>query len=99
MTIRQTAVAGGIAALLVSGTVLTFLWRFGVWRIMQIGHTDLRVVLWPSSVMLTGGWCSTVPGIMTTISSVAINCFLYVGIALLLRSCLRWLGKSKTRKS
>jgi hypothetical protein len=48
-------------------------------------------VLWPSSAMLTLGWCCTVPGIMTTISSVAINCLLYMAIALLLRTCVRWL--------
>jgi hypothetical protein len=92
MSTRQTATAAGIVGLLVSATMLVFLW-FGVWGIMQIGHTDLAVVLWPSSIMLTVGWRCTVPGIMTTISSVAINCLLYVAIALLLRSLLRWFLK------
>jgi hypothetical protein len=96
MTIKQTAATGGAVALLVSGAVLTLLYYGLAWDIMQIGHTDLRVILWPSSVMLTIGWCSTAPGIMTTISSVAINCLLYMGIALLLRSGLQWLLKSNS---
>lgn len=91
MTVKQTATIASGAALIVSGTILGLLWRFGVWRYMQLGHTDLRVILWPSSVMLTVGWCSTLPGILTTMSSVAINCLLYIGIALLLRGLLRWI--------
>jgi hypothetical protein len=93
MTVRQTAAIGGTVGLIVSGAVLALLWRFGVWRLMRIGGTDLRVVLWPSSVMLTGGWCSTLPGIMTTISSIAINCLLYAAIALGLRACFRLVVK------
>jgi hypothetical protein len=89
MNVRQTAATGGAIGLIVSGTVLVLLWRFGVWRLMTIGSTDLRVVLWPSSVMLTSGWRSTLPGIMTTISSIAINCLVYMAIALLLRAGIR----------
>ena len=95
MTVRQTAAVGGAVALIVSGTVLFLLRRFGVWRLMRVGSTDLRIVLWPSSVMLTSGWCSTIPGIMTTISSVAINCLLYIVIALLLRACVRLIVKPR----
>jgi hypothetical protein len=51
-------------------------------------------VLWPSSVMLTSGWCSTVPGILITISSIAINCLLYVCVALLLRACVRLIASN-----
>lgn len=93
MTVRQTAITGGITGLLVSGAVLMLFWLFGVWRIHRIGTTDLRAVLWPSSVMLTAGWHTTLPGIMTTIFSIALNCLLYMAIALLLRSCFRGLKK------
>jgi hypothetical protein len=93
MTVRQTGAIGRAVGLIVSGAVLALLWRFGVWRLMRIGSTDLRVVLWPSSVMLTVGWCSTVPGIMTTISSIAINCLLYAAIALGLRACFHLVVK------
>ncbi len=88
MTVRRTAMRAASAALVVSGTVLGLLWRFGEWDIVQIGHTDLRVILWPSSAMLTVGWCSTARGILITIFSVAVNCFLYVGISLVLRACI-----------
>jgi hypothetical protein len=57
MTVKQTAAIASGAALIVSGTVLGLLWRFGVWCYMQVGQTDLRVIVWPSSVMLTSGWC------------------------------------------
>jgi len=85
---QQTAAIASGAALIVSGTVLGLLWRFGVWRYMQVGGTDLRVILWPSSQMLTAGWCSTLTGILITTYSVAINCWLYIGIGLLLRGVL-----------
>jgi hypothetical protein len=79
MTVKQTAAIASGAALIVSGTVLGLLWRFGVWCYMQVGQTDLRVILWPSSQMLTAGWCSTLTGILITTYSVAINCWLYIG--------------------
>lgn len=88
MTVRQTIVAGGAVGLVVSLVVLALLWRYGVWEIM-FGNTDLRALLWPSSVMLTIGWCCTVPGILTTISSIAINCLIYIAVALLLRAGIR----------
>jgi hypothetical protein len=92
MTVRQTAVVGGTVGLIVSETVLVLLWRFGVWRLMRVASTDLRVVVWPSSVILTAGWSSTLPGIITTISSIAINCLLYAAVALLLRACVRMIS-------
>jgi hypothetical protein len=91
MSTKQTAIIAGIAALIVSGTVLTLLWRYGIWEIVLPGKADLRLILWPSSIMITVGWCSTAAGIMTTISSIAINCLLYIGIALSLRRCFQWL--------
>jgi len=60
--------------------------------ILALGKTDVRVILWPSSIVITVGWCTTAAGIMTTISSIAINCLLYVGIALLLRRCFQWIS-------
>jgi hypothetical protein len=90
MTVRRTVVVAATAALVVSGTVLGLLWRFGVWEYMLLGHTDVRVIFWPSSVILTVGWGTTTRGILITLFSVFVNCVLYVGIALLLRSCIRW---------
>jgi len=57
---------------------LALLW-FGVAGVLYTGNTNLMHVFWPSSVMLVGGWCCTVPGIMITASSVVINCSLYMG--------------------
>jgi hypothetical protein len=84
-------IIAGTAALMVAATVLALLWRFGIWRIVAVSNTDLRAVLWPSSVMITVGWCSTAAGIMTTISSIGMNCLLYIGIALLLRRFFQWI--------
>lgn len=78
---------GGAVGLVAPAVVLTLLSVYGVWQIM-IGHFDLRVILWPFSVMLPLRWCSTVPGILTTAAAMAYNCLAYVGIALLLRMCL-----------
>jgi len=88
VTTRQVAIVGGIVGLIVSVAVLIVLW-FGVLGALRFAGTNLAHVLWPSSLMLTRGWCSTVPGIMTTISSIAINCLLYAAIALGLRACFR----------
>jgi hypothetical protein len=80
MTTRQVLIAGGIVGLLVSSAVLTLIW-FGVAGVLNVGRTDLMYVLWPSSVMLVGGWRSTIPGVMITASSVVINCLLYMALA------------------
>jgi hypothetical protein len=90
MSTKQTAIVASALALTVCGVLLSLLWRYGVWEIMVLGRTDLRVILWPSSIMITVGWRSTPAGIMTTMSSIAINCLLYIGVALLLRQCFRW---------
>jgi hypothetical protein len=92
MSTKQTAMIAGTVGLTVCVTVLGLLLRYGIWEIMVLGKTDVRVILWPSSIMITVGWCSTAAGIMTTISSIAINCLLYVGIALLLRRCFQWIS-------
>jgi hypothetical protein len=74
--------------------VLALLEIYGVWKIM-LGKVDLRAVLWPSSIMLPINWYSTVSGLLTTISSVAINCSIYIGIALLLRAAIRAITASR----
>jgi hypothetical protein len=92
MSTKQIAIIASTVAFTVCGTVLGLLWQYGIWEIMVLGKTDVRVILWPSSIMITVGWCSTPAGIMTTISSIVINCLLYVGIAVLLRQCFRWIS-------
>jgi hypothetical protein len=96
MGTKQTAIIGSAIALSVCGTVLGLLWRYGIWEIMVLGKTDLRVIVWPSSMMITVGWCSTVTGIMTTVASIAINCILYAGVALLLRRCFQWMRQLRS---
>ena len=88
MTTRQIAYAAGSLGLIVSGMVLALYW-FGVGGILRVGTTDLTYILWPASVMLTVGWNRTIPGVMITISSVAINCLMYIAIALLLRALIQ----------
>ena len=88
MTTRHVLLAGGIVGLIVSGVVLALLW-FGVAGVLGVGRIDLMYVLWPSSIMLVMGWHSTIRGVMITISSVAINCLLYMAIAYALLTLLR----------
>jgi hypothetical protein len=83
MTTGQVLIAGGIVGLLVSSAVLALLW-FGVAGVL-VGKTDLMYVFWPASVMLTVGWCRTIPGLMITGSAVAINCLLYMAVSYSLR--------------
>jgi hypothetical protein len=84
MTTRHVLIVGGVVGLLVSSAVLALLW-FGVSGVLVIGKTDLMYVFWPSSVMLIKGWRSTIPGMMITASSVAINCLLYMALAYVLQ--------------
>ena len=81
---KQVALVGVVVGLIVSASVLALIW-FGVAGVLRSGHTDLMLLLWPSSVMLVTGWRTTVPGILITISSIAMNCVMYAGIAVLLR--------------
>ena len=87
LTKKRTAIIGAILGLLVCAAVLILLDLYGVWYLLPIGHTDLRVLLWPSSVMLTVGWRTTLPGVLITLSSIAINCMVYAGIAIALHAC------------
>jgi hypothetical protein len=88
MTTRQFLIIGGIIGLLVSSAVLSLLW-FGVAGVLNVGRTDLMYIFWPSSVMLTVEWRTTIPGIMITASSVAINCMLYIALAYAIRQVAR----------
>jgi hypothetical protein len=67
--------------------VLTLMW-VGVSGVLNIGHTDLMYVFWPSSLMLTAGWRSTPLGIASTVVSVSLNCLLYLAVAYGLRRVL-----------
>jgi len=82
------------AALVVSGTALGLLWRLGIWKYMLFGRTNLRLILWPSSGILTVGWCTTPNGILITVFSVVVNCFFYIGVALTLRMFIVALRRS-----
>jgi hypothetical protein len=95
MTLRKTLALGGGLGLVPPVIVLALLWRYGVFEIM-LGSIDLRAVLWPSSVMLTTRWCCTVPGVLITISSVGINCVIYMVVALLLRAGIGSLRSRRT---
>ncbi len=94
MTLRRTVMLAAVAALVVSGTVLGLLAWLGIWEYMLFGRTDLRVILWPSSVMLPMEWCTTARGILITLLSIILNCFMYIGIALMLRSCISAIRRS-----
>ena len=79
MKTKSVLFIGGAFGLLASSAVLILMWS-GVSGILVVGHTHLRHLFWPSSIMLTADWCCTVPGVMITASSVAINCLLYMAI-------------------
>ena len=84
MTTRQVLLIGGVVGLCVSIAVLVLLW-FGVAGVLNAGETDLMYLFWPSSLMLTSGWRSTLPGIATTVVSVGPNYLLYMAVAYGLR--------------
>jgi len=88
MTRRFVLSIGGAIGLAVSCFVLALLW-YGFSGLLVVGHTNLRHYLWPSFIMLTYGWRSTPAGIMITVSSVAINCLLYMAVAYSLWKVLR----------
>ena len=88
MTTRQLVFTAGAVGLTVSVAILTLL-GFGVSGVLTIRNVDLIYLLWPSSLMLTTGWRTTVPGIALTIVSVFANCLTYLVIAVLLRAILR----------
>jgi hypothetical protein len=92
MTTKSTILLGGMVGLFVCVGVLVLLW-LGILGALQIGHTNLTYILWPSSLILVGGWHTTSLGIFTTVFAVIMNCLLYAGVALLLRWGLRSIAK------
>jgi len=83
---------GSILGLITSSAVIVLLW-FGVSGVLVYRNTDLVFAVWPSSVMLVASWRSTLPGIMITVSSVAMNCLMYAAASLLLRACFRSINR------
>ena len=88
MTTRQALLTGVTVGFCVSVAVLALLW-FGVAGILMVGQTDLMQIFWPSSLMLTVDWRSTVPGVVATVASVTINCLLYMIVAYALHRVVR----------
>jgi len=91
VTKRQVAIMAGVVGLIASAVELALI-RFGVLGVLRADGIDFVHILWPSSVMLISRWC-TVQGLLITVSSIAINCLLYVAIALLLRAGVRLMVK------
>ena len=87
---------GCIAGLIPPAIILTLLYRYGIWEIM-LGRTDLRLILWPFSVMLPLNWCCTVSGVLTTMASVASNCLMYASLLLLVRLCAKTASARKAQ--
>lgn len=92
MTVKQTAMLGSVIGLITSSAVMVLLW-FGVSGVLGFRGYDLMYLVWPSAVMLVGGWRSTLPGIIISAYSVAINCLMYAAVALLLRACIRSINR------
>jgi len=93
MTTKQVLLSGGAVGFCVSIAVLALFW-FGVAGVLNVGRTDLMYILWPSSLMLTSNWHSTVAGAATAVLSVGINCLLYMAVAYGLYCVVRTFGKS-----
>jgi hypothetical protein len=83
VSMRLISGIGALAGLVVSGCILALLW-FGVAGVLITDHLDLMYVLWPSSVVLVGGWHATTLGILITSCAVAANCLMYSGMSVLL---------------
>jgi hypothetical protein len=97
LTTKQIVIIFGVLGLIAPAITLLLLW-FGLGGGFGVGNINLTNLLWPSNVMLILGWHSTVPGIMITLSSVAINCLLYIAIALVGRTCIRLMtGRTATK--
>jgi hypothetical protein len=93
MSLKLTSLVGAAIGLVVSAGVLGLMW-FGVAGVLNVGDTNLMYVLWPSSIILIGGWRTTVPGIILTIYSVLTNSLMYAALALLLRWCVGLIAKA-----
>ena len=88
---KNALIAGAVIGLIVCGGVLTLLW-FGVSGVLGVRGIDLMYVLWPASLMLAVTWHSTVTGVTITALAVAINCLMYMTLALLVRASVRFVA-------
>lgn len=93
MKAKNSAIVGATIALMVSVSVLSLMW-YGVSGVLRLRNLDLTGAFWPSSLMLTTGWCSSFRGITITVLSVAINCLLYAGIAVAIDTLVRAIARS-----
>ena len=93
MTNRRIVLSAGTIGLMVSIAILTLI-ALGVAGVLTIHEINLMYVLWPSSLILTTTWRTTVRGISLTVISVFLNCLTYSLIAVLLRSGLRSRSKA-----
>jgi hypothetical protein len=87
LTASKAAVLGGAIGLAISFTVLVLLW-FRVSEVLFIGNVDCASVLWPSFFMITTTWRTTVPGLVITASSIAINSLVYAALAVAFRALI-----------
>jgi hypothetical protein len=94
MANRRAIVIGSAFGLIASCVVIVLMW-YGVSGILICGQIDFMYVLWPVSVMLPGDWLKTIPGLITTVFLVMINCVTYSAFALLLRAFTRRIVKHK----
>ena len=93
---KSFAMIGAAIGATMSLCVLVLLW-FKVSGVLEIGHIDLMYILWPSSLMLVGGWHTRPLGVLITICSVLTNCLMYAGVALLLRWLISLLRSGAAR--
>ena len=89
LTARKAAIIGGASGAALSTVVLALLWS-GVSGVLFIGNIDFASVLWPSFFMITTSWHTTLPGVVITGMSIAINCLVYAAVALVLRLVVRF---------
>lgn len=90
---KHSAIVGATVALMVSASILSLMW-YGVSGVVRLRNLDLTIVFWPSSLMLTTGWRSSFHGIAITILSIAANCLLYAGIAVVIDILVRAVVRS-----
>src|SRR5690348_13724818 len=94
---RLLILNAGSIGLMVSMAILGLI-AFGVAGVFNRGDIELMYVLWPSSVMLTTTWHTTVLGMSCTVASVFLNFLTYAAVAVLLRIGLRWILKLRGKK-
>jgi len=86
---KNALIGGAVIGLIVCGGILSLLW-FGVSGVLGVRGIDLMYVLWPSSVLLVVTWHSTITGVTITALAVAMNCLMYMTLALVVRASVRF---------